>query len=118
LLDQAVVAGLGNIYVDELLFRMGLPPSLPAGDLDPGSVKPLVSKMRRLLLSAIRSGGSTLRDYADGDGQQGGFQLKHRVYGRAGLPCRRCKRLLIAAPIAGRTTVWCEKCQPEIKPAG
>lgn len=114
LLDQAVVAGLGNIYVDELLHACRLHPLHPADELDAGQVRRLVGAMRRLLDRAIAAGGSTLRDYVDGDGQAGGFQNLHRVYGRGGQPCPRCRSILLASLVAGRTTVHCPACQPPI----
>lgn len=114
LLDQHVLAGLGNIYVDELLHRVGIHPATPASRLGHDRVSPLVRAMRRLLEQAIRAGGSSLRDYVDGAGSPGGFQLRHRVYGRANLPCRNCHAPLRSSLIAGRTSVWCENCQPRM----
>ncbi len=111
LLDQSVVAGLGNIYVDELLFACGLHPRCPARRLPLNIVQPLVEQMRSLLHAAIRAGGSSLRDYVDGTGQAGDFQNSHQVYGRGGAPCVRCRRPLTSATIAGRTTVFCRSCQ-------
>jgi formamidopyrimidine-DNA glycosylase len=113
LLDQQIVAGLGNIYVDELLFACGLSPRMPACEVPARLIPPLVRRMRALLQRAIASGGSTIRDYADGTGRAGGFQFRHRVYGRSGQPCRRCRRTLSTLVIAGRTTVCCHHCQPD-----
>ncbi len=111
LLDQNLIAGLGNIYVDELLFDCRLHPSTPCDCLTFDQVRALVSRMRRLLGRAIRAGGSTLRDYVDGQGNPGGFQFRHKVYGRAGQPCRNCRALLQSLTLAGRTTVYCPACQ-------
>ena len=113
LLDQALVAGLGNIYVDELLFAAGIDPRRPAAAVaeSPGAVRGLVGRMRRLLHRAIAAGGSTLRDYVDAEGRAGSFADRHRVYGRGGLPCVRCRTLLSVAVVAGRRTVWCPRCQ-------
>lgn len=111
LLDQALVAGLGNIYVDELLFRVGLSPSRAAASVSPGEARRVVGAMRRLLITAAARGGSSLRDYVDGRGRAGGYQRSHRVYGRAGLPCRCCGVALASGLIAGRMTVWCPACQ-------
>lgn len=111
ILDQNMIAGMGNIYVDELLFRIRLHPALPANRLDLNSVQALVRQMRLLLAKAISSGGSSLRDYVDGDGQRGGFQLDHLVYGHAGDPCTRCGSILLSDQLAGRTTVFCPTCQ-------
>lgn len=111
LLDQGLVAGLGNIYVDELLHAGGWSPLRPADTLGPAEARRMVRLMRGLLTRAIEAGGSTLRDYVNGDGAAGGFQNRHRVYGRGGQPCRRCKRTLEVAVLAGRTTVYCLGCQ-------
>ena len=111
LLDQQVVAGLGNIYVDELLHAAGVHPLTPANNLALPQIQSLVRRMRTLLNRAIDAGGSTLRDYVDGAGQPGGFQLRHRVYGRGGQSCRRCRGPLDQAVIAGRTTTFCPACQ-------
>jgi formamidopyrimidine-DNA glycosylase len=111
LLDQTVVAGLGNIYVDELLFSRGLHPCRKANRLKGEAVEQLVRAMRDLLERAIASGGSTLRNYVDADGQAGGFQFEHKVYGRGGQECCRCLAVLRSRQIAGRTTVYCPTCQ-------
>lgn len=111
LLDQAVVAGLGNIYVDELLYGCRVSPLRPACGLSMPESRKLVRRMRRLLSRAIRAGGSTLRDYVDADGQSGGYQLQHKVYGRSGQTCFRCNELLCTTTASGRTTVYCECCQ-------
>ena len=111
LLDQQVVAGLGNIYVDELLFKTRLHPLMSAHATTRDDAARLVRSMRTLLTQAIAAGGSSLRDYVDGEGRRGGFQDRHRVYGRAEQPCRRCRRVLRRLAVAGRTTVCCEQCQ-------
>jgi formamidopyrimidine-DNA glycosylase len=111
LLDQNLLAGLGNIYVDELLFRCGVHPLTPCDRLDRPRVRTMVSHMRRLLGSAVEAGGSTLRDYVDAEGRAGGFQNLHRVYGRAGLFCKRCGKSLKDLRVAGRMTVYCPGCQ-------
>ena len=111
LLDQTLVAGLGNIYVDELLFARGLHPRRRANRLKSEAVEHLVLAMRDLLGRAIASGGSTLRNYVDADGRAGGFQFEHKVYGRGGEECCRCQAVLRSRQIAGRTTVYCPTCQ-------
>ena len=111
LLDQQLIAGLGNIYVDELLFEQGLHPLMPARRLKLPQVESLVTAMRALLTRAIAGGGSSLRDYVDGNGNAGAFQLQHQVYGRGGQPCLRCDSPLHSKVIAGRTTVFCPSCQ-------
>jgi formamidopyrimidine-DNA glycosylase len=114
LLDQALLAGVGNIYADESLFRARVHPETPAGELDPPRVRTLAGSIRAILRRAVEAGGSTLRDYRRADGAIGGFQARHRVYGRAGLPCVRCGRTLESTPVAQRTTVWCPACQPPL----
>ncbi|MCC7145736.1 MAG: bifunctional DNA-formamidopyrimidine glycosylase/DNA-(apurinic or apyrimidinic site) lyase [Phycisphaeraceae bacterium] len=111
LLDQSVLAGLGNIYVDELLFSCRLHPLARASSVDQNTVRALVRRMRALLARAIASGGSTVRDYTDGNGNAGEFQFDLRVYGRSGQPCRVCRSILAATIAGGRTTVYCPSCQ-------
>lgn len=112
LLDQSVLAGLGNIYVDELLFACGIHPLKRASSVDATTVAHIATEMRRILREAIGAGGSTLRDYVDADGGAGTFQARHKVYGRAGEPCVRCGAALRASQAGGRTTVFCPTCQP------
>lgn len=111
LLDQAVVAGVGNIYADEALFAARIPPALRADRLDAASSRVLAREIRRILRAAIERGGSTIRDYRDASGNAGGYQLVHKVYGRGGEPCRRCRTALAQSQVAQRTTVWCPRCQ-------
>lgn len=111
LLDQSLVAGLGNIYVDELLYTCRLHPTRPTDTLPSEAIPRIVRNMRALLKRAIKSGGSTLRNYTDANGVAGGYQLRHRVYGRGGQPCVRCGQSLNVLTVAGRTTVACERCQ-------
>ena len=114
LLDQAVVAGLGNIYVDELLFGCSIHPLARASRLKLKHIEELVPRMRRLLDRAITAGGSSVRDYVDADGQTGSYQLSHQVYGRRGLPCRRCDKPLLHIRVGGRMTVFCRGCQERV----
>ena len=114
LLDQGILAGLGNIYVDELLYLCKIHPLQQANALGLTEVSVLVTKMRQLLKRAIRTGGSTLRDHVDGQGRPGQYQKQHCVYGREGKPCRRCQRELGTMRISGRNTVWCGTCQGRI----
>lgn len=111
LMDQGVLAGLGNIYVDEALFDAGLSPHTRAGRLRSEQLQRLSSSIQTILQRAIEAGGSTLRDYVDASGQRGGFQNEHRVYGRSGLPCVTCGAVLQSAKVGGRMTVWCAGCQ-------
>ena len=111
LLDQAVVAGLGNIYVDESLFLAGIHPLLPANRLSAGQIAKLNRAIKVTLRKAIEHRGSTLRDYRDADGQSGGYQSRHAVYGREGKACRRCKSPIRRIVLGGRSTHFCAKCQ-------
>ena len=112
LLNQQLIAGIGNIYADEALHAARITPHRSAGSLDDREIRTLARNIREVLRQAIAAGGSTIRDYADANGSAGWFQSRHKVYGRGGKPCRRCKTPLTTALIAQRTTVWCERCQP------
>lgn len=112
LLDQAVLAGVGNIYADESLFRARVRPSRRAGSLHPDEREALAGAVREVLHAAIDSGGSTLRDYRRPDGSPGAAQERHAVYGRAAEACLVCRGTLRSGVIAQRTTVWCPACQP------
>ncbi|MDQ7794881.1 MAG: bifunctional DNA-formamidopyrimidine glycosylase/DNA-(apurinic or apyrimidinic site) lyase [bacterium] len=114
LLDQAAVAGLGNIYADESLHRAGLHPLRPACSLDPGEVRALHRSLRAALREAIASGGTTLRTYVDGEGRRGAFQARLRVYGRTGKRCARpgCEGTVERVRVGGRSTHFCPLCQP------
>jgi formamidopyrimidine-DNA glycosylase len=118
LMDQRNIAGLGNIYACEALFRAGLSPERPArtltrrGGTDRRLVR-LASAVRQVLRDAIRAGGSTLRDYAAADGKRGGYQSRFKVYDRAGSPCLRtgCRGRVRRVVQAGRSTFYCPVCQ-------
>ena len=112
LLDQRVVAGLGNIYVDEACFLAGARPDLSADRVTLPAAERLVDAIRERLAEAIEVGGSTLRDYRGVEGEVGGMQERFLAYGRAGLPCLRCGTTMRGARIAGRGTSWCPHCQP------
>lgn len=113
LLDQSVIAGVGNIYADESLFAARLSPGRSSRGLRVEEVERLRDAIVATLRRAVEAGGSTLRDggYADAAGAAGSFQAAHAVYGRGGEACRGCARRLRSAVIAGRTTVWCARCQ-------
>jgi formamidopyrimidine-DNA glycosylase len=111
LLDQCLVAGLGNIYIDEACFRARLRPDRPAGSLGRRSVTRLHGAIREVLREAIANGGSSVDDYRDAHGEPGRQQERLLVYGRAGHPCLRCGRRLRAIRLAGRGTVFCPACQ-------
>jgi formamidopyrimidine-DNA glycosylase len=111
LLDQSVVAGLGNIYVSEALFRAGISPKRRAGTVTDTAA--LVRAIKAVLNEAIRAGGSTLRDYRRADGSPGYFQHRFKVYGREGEPCPRkgCGGTIRRIVQSGRSTFYCPKCQ-------
>jgi formamidopyrimidine-DNA glycosylase len=112
IMDQRHLAGVGNIYANEALFAARIDPSKPADRLTPDDHVRLHAEIRRILLAAIGSNGTTVRDYRTGTGQQGSFQLELLVYGREGEPCRRCgTRLAGTHAIDGRITVFCHRCQ-------
>jgi formamidopyrimidine-DNA glycosylase len=111
LMDQRRVAGLGNIYVNEILFQAGIRPRRSAGRLTRVECARVVRATRQVLAAAIRAGGSSISDYRDGLGRPGWFQLRHRVYDRAGTPCRRCSTLIRTHTIVGRSTFYCPTCQ-------
>lgn len=112
ILDQRTVAGVGNIYADEALWRARIHPLKPAHELDPHEVSALYRAIREALRAGIRRQGSTLRDYRRPDGGEGGAQHEFRVYGRGGEPCERCGTPVDKIRVAGRGTWYCPSCQP------
>jgi formamidopyrimidine-DNA glycosylase len=112
LLDQRTVAGLGNIYVDEALWRARLHPLRRAGDLDAEEIRRLHRAVRDALRLGIARQGSTLTTYALPNGASGRMQNEFRAYGRAGEPCERCGTPLERILVAGRGTTFCPHCQP------
>ena len=111
LLDQRLIAGLGNIYVDEALFSAGINPRLAANRISAAGASTLTKAIKRVLHKALRHRGSTLRDYVDATGNRGNFQNLHRVYDRAGTPCALCKSPIRRIVLGGRSTHFCPKCQ-------
>jgi formamidopyrimidine-DNA glycosylase len=112
LLDQRLVAGLGNIYVCEALFRAGISPRRMAGSLSAERLAPLAAAIRKVLKDAIAAGGSTLRDHAQATGDPGKFQHHFLVYGREGRPCKLgCRGTVKRIVQSGRSTFYCPKCQ-------
>jgi formamidopyrimidine-DNA glycosylase len=112
LLDQRLVAGVGNIYACEALFAARISPEKPAGDLKSAEAKRLAQAVKAVLAEAIEAGGSTLRDFAQTDGQLGYFQHRFKVYGREGEPCLSgCKGTVARIVQAGRSTFYCPACQ-------
>ena len=112
LLDQRLIAGLGNIYVCEALFRSKISPKRLAGSIKKDRLAPLVTAIKKVLKDAIAAGGSTLRDHAQATGDPGNFQHHFLVYGREGKPCKLgCKGTVKRIVQAGRSTFYCPKCQ-------
>lgn len=111
LLDQRFIAGVGNIYADEALFRAGIRPSAPARRIVGVRAVALASAIRAVLRAGVVHGGSTLRDHRMANGERGKAQDSHAVYGRGGQPCTRCATPLRAMRLAGRATVFCAACQ-------
>ena len=112
LLDQRVVAGLGNIYADEALWRARVNPLRPANGVTSEEAARITRAVRAALRAGIERQGSTLRDYAAPDGASGSMQDEFRVYGRDGEPCRRCGTTIAKTRVAGRGTWFCPRCQP------
>jgi formamidopyrimidine-DNA glycosylase len=111
LLDSRALAGVGNIYACEALFRSGLHPATRVGRLDERGWKRLIASLRRVLGEAVARGGTTLQDFVNAEGEAGFFQLRLRVYDRAGEPCRRCGTAIRRILQAGRSTFFCPACQ-------
>jgi len=111
LLNQTLLAGVGNIYADESLFRAGIRPRKAAGRLTQAELVRLRESLLAVLEHAIRLGGSSVSDYVDADGVRGFFQLEHCVYLRTGLPCRKCETPIRRIVLAGRGTHYCPRCQ-------
>ncbi|MHB8126721.1 MAG: DNA-formamidopyrimidine glycosylase [Desulfitobacteriaceae bacterium] len=111
LLDQRVLAGLGNIYADEALFRAGLVPARMACSLSTEEIFKLHGAIQEVLNAGISSQGTSFRDYRDANGQKGNFQDYLQVYGRGNEPCLKCAKPLEKIRLAGRTTVFCSHCQ-------
>jgi formamidopyrimidine-DNA glycosylase len=111
LLNQNLLRGVGNIYADESLFRAGIRPRRRAATLSREQLAKLHSAVKAVLREAIELGGSSVSDYVDADGEEGFFQLQHRVYGREGEPCLVCRSPIKRVVIAGRSSHYCPKCQ-------
>jgi len=111
LLDQRTLAGLGNIYVDEALWRARIHPLRPAGEVEAGEIPELRLAIRKALQAGIRRQGATLRDYLQPDGTRGRMQAEFKVYGRTGEPCERCGTPIEKTRVAGRGTWHCPACQ-------
>ena len=111
LLNQKLLSGVGNIYADEALFRAGIRPRRRAASLTRAELGKLHIGLQAVLREAIKLGGSSVNDYVDAEGQEGFFQLRHRVYGREGEPCLVCGTPIKRIVIAGRSSHYCPRCQ-------
>ncbi len=111
LLNQTLLAGVGNIYADESLFRARIRPRRMAGRLTRAELERLRLALREVLQQAIRRGGSSVSDYVDAEGVRGFFQLEHRVYQRTGEPCLVCGTPIRRIVVGGRSTHYCPQCQ-------
>jgi len=112
LMDQRLIAGVGNIYANEALFRARIDPSRPANKLGTADLQRLHRAVRRVLRAAIEKGGTTVRDYRTSTGDRGAYQHALQVYGRGGEPCVRCRtRLVTTHSIDARATTFCFRCQ-------
>ena len=111
LLNQKLLRGVGNIYADESLFRAGIRPRRRAASISRDQFGKLLIAIKEVLREAIKLGGSSVSDYVNADGEEGFFQLQHRVYGREGEPCLVCKTAIKRIVIAGRSSHYCSKCQ-------
>lgn len=112
LLDQTVVAGIGNIYADESLFRAGIRPDTQARHIPAARLGPLFAAMQAVLSQAIAENGSSIRDYRDAHGDAGAFQNHFQAYGRANKPCLTCGEVMQTMRVAGRSSCFCPRCQP------
>ena len=111
LLNQKLLRGVGNIYADESLFRAGLRPRRRVSTITRAQLEKLYESVQEVLKEAIALGGSSISNYVDADGEEGFFQLQHRVYGREGEPCVVCKTPIKRVVIVGRSSHYCPKCQ-------
>lgn len=111
LLNQKLLSGVGNIYADEALFRAGIRPKRRAASLTQEQLRKLFLAVQTVLKEAIAAGGSSVSNYVNADGEEGFFQIQHRVYGRESGPCLVCKAPIKRIVIAGRSAHYCPKCQ-------
>ena len=111
IMDAKVVAGVGNIYANEALFMAGVHPRRAAGKVTAAEYALIARAIKRVLRRAIAAGGTTLRDYVNGEGRPGYFSQQLSVYGRAGQPCRHCARMIETVSMGQRSTYFCPHCQ-------
>ncbi len=112
LLNQEHIVGIGNIYVDESLYRAGIHPERPASSLNKAERERLYEAIRGTLSEAIEAGGSSVKSYVNGQGETGSYQYRLQVYGRKALPCAGCGEPIVKTVVGGRGTHFCPKCQP------
>ena len=111
LLDQTIIAGIGNIYADESLYAAGISPFREANTIKKNELIRLKTSIIEVLKKSIGSGGTTFSDFRDLEGENGNFGLQTNVYRRTGKKCRKCKNLIERKKISGRSTHWCRNCQ-------
>lgn len=114
LMDSRRIAGIGNIYANETLFRTGIAPDTPAGKLEPGHWRDIADKCQQILSDAIEAGGSTISDFINSSGKPGYFQLQLQVYGKESSPCPLCKTTIQKTRIGGRASFFCPTCQKPV----
>lgn len=112
IMNHKIVVGVGNIYAAESLFLAGIHPLTPVSEITEARFEKLTKAIKKVLQSAIKKGGTTLKDFRNSEGKAGYFQQKLNVYGRANEPCLECQQLLQDIRIQNRATVFCPKCQP------
>lgn len=112
LMDQKILAGIGNIYADEALFAAGIHPARPTWTLNSQDLTGLARAIQKILRQSIKAQGTSFRDYVDAEGKKGGFKNKLKIYGKNGTPCPVCGTTIQRMTIAQRGTHYCPKCQP------
>lgn len=111
LMDQKVIAGVGNIYACEILFLAGVHPEKPAGKLKLEEWRKILKDLPQLFKKAVGQGGTTLRDFVHVTGEKGGYQHRLKVYGKSSQPCPKCKAPISSKVLGQRSTFWCNTCQ-------
>jgi formamidopyrimidine-DNA glycosylase len=112
LMDSRIIAGIGNIYANEILFEAALNPETPAGELATGNWQAIIQSTKRILKKAIKSGGSSISDFLTTSGNPGYFQVHFKVYNRGGEKCLHCPSSVAKIVLGGRATYFCPACQP------
>lgn len=116
LMDQKIIAGIGNIYADEALFDAGINPTRPTWTLAKSDLLRLARSIQKILRQSIKMQGTSFRDYVNAEGKKGGFESKLKVYGKKGLPCPVCATAIQKTTVSQRGTHFCPKCQPKTSP--